>query len=71
MFTGPYWFFWIMSKLFGKLPMDMLRAMIGPVCFDTHRSIEELGLNYIPAAETANDMAKSLIDLGIVPAASK
>ena len=51
--------------------MDMLRAMIGPVCFDTHRSIEELGLNYIPAAETANDMAKSLIDLGIVPAASK
>ncbi len=66
MFEAPYWFFVLLSMCIGKPPRDVLRAMLGRASFDTSRAVEDLGLEFIPAARTANDMAAALIRLGIV-----
>ena len=66
MFEAPYWFFVLLSMCIGKPPRDVLRAMLGRASFDTSRAVEDLGLDFIPAARTANDMAAALVRLGIV-----
>ena len=65
-FEAPYWFFVLLSYLIGKPPRDVLRAMMGRASFDTSRAVADLGLEFISAACTANDMAAQLIRLGIV-----
>ena len=65
--TGPNWIFVLVSKAFGQPPLDVLRAMLGPVAFDTRRVQEDLGLTFMPAKQTAHDMANTLLQLGIVP----
>ena len=65
-FEAPYWFFVLLSMCIGKPPRDVLRAMLGRATFDTSRVRADLGLDFIPAARTANDMAAALIRLGIV-----
>ena len=66
MFEAPYWFFVLLSLCIGKPPRDVLRAMLGRASFDTSRAVAGLGLEFIPAARTANDMAAALVRLGIV-----
>ena len=66
---APYWFFVLLSYIIGKPPRDVLRAMMGRASFDNSRAVADLGLDFIPAARTANDMAAQLIKLGIVPEA--
>jgi hypothetical protein len=39
---------------------------MGRASFDTSRADADLGLDFIPAARTASDMAAQLIRLGIV-----
>ena len=66
MFEAPYWIFVLLSYLIGKPPRDVLRAMMGRASFDTSRAVSDLGLDFISASRTANDMAAQLIRLGIV-----
>lgn len=70
MFEAPYWFFVLLSLCIGKPPRDVLRAMLGRASFDTSRAVADLGLDFIPAQRTANDMAAALVKLGIVADAS-
>ena len=62
-----WWFWWVLNRLLGKPPLDILRATWGPAPkFDSSKAREELGMAFIGASESVEDMAGRLEELGVV-----
>ncbi|CAL8464641.1 g4176 [Coccomyxa elongata] len=65
----PFWVIWIAITLMGSKVFDkeLLRCTVGKVPhFDTSKVKTDLGLDFMDVRKTAQDMAASLLELGVV-----
>lgn len=62
-----WWWWWLLNKVFGRPALDLLRATWGaPPRFDTSKAKTELGMTFIGAQKSGEDMAERLKQLKIV-----
>ena len=66
--TAPKWLIWLLAPIIGVTRKFVTHNIGYPMKVDNSKSIQELGLSYIPMEQTVNEFFKQLVDEGCITA---